>query len=67
LSYASDGGVNAQGMADGEGRNRSIRGFNGASAIGDWLFIEGVGCSGWTRTSTGPLNRREDYYYPTEQ
>ena len=25
------------------------------------------GCSGWSRTSTGPLNRREDYCYPTEQ
>ena len=25
------------------------------------------GCSGWTRTNTDPLNRRVDYYYPTEQ
>ncbi len=26
-----------------------------------------IGCSGWTRTSTVPVNSRVDYYYPTEQ
>ena len=26
-----------------------------------------IGCSGWIRTSTVPLNRRTDYCYPTEQ
>ena len=26
-----------------------------------------TGCSGWNRTSTAPLNKREDYCYPTEQ
>ena len=26
-----------------------------------------IGCPGWIRTSTVPLNRRTDYCYPTEQ
>ena len=26
-----------------------------------------IGCPGWIRTSTIPLNRRADYCYPTEQ
>ena len=26
-----------------------------------------TGCPGWSRTSTAPLNKRVDYYYPTGQ
>ena len=26
-----------------------------------------TGCPGWSRTSTSPLNKRVDYYYPTGQ
>ena len=26
-----------------------------------------IGCSGWNRTNTVPLNRRVNYFYPTEQ
>ncbi len=39
----------------------------GAASLYLPAFHKRIGCSGWNRTSTVPLNKRVDYYYPTEQ